>query len=93
MRQILVIILGGIASIISLGIIVVNFDPFQAAGYIKFLFFTSVFATILSIGTVGSFYLVNRGDDRFEKSCRFGFLISVSILIIFWGVRLISSLN
>lgn len=87
MRQILVIILGGIASIISLGIIVVNFDPFQAAGYIKFLFFTSVFATILSIGTVGLFYLINHGDNHFEKSFRFGVLISVSILIIFWGIR------
>ena len=88
MKQLYIVIFVGIISLISLGIIIFNFDPFQAVGYVKFLFFASLFLTGWSGITVVVFYLSRSGQDLFERAFKKGFLLSVIILAIFLGLRL-----
>ena len=88
MGQIVIIIITGLVSALSLGIIVINFDPFQAAGYIKLLFFLSLFAMIWGVSTIALFYF-SKSNKNLEKSFWRGFLISGSLLAIFLVTRLI----
>jgi len=87
MRQLFVIIFSGIISAISLGVIVFSFDPFLATGYVKVLFYVSLFATTWSIGTILFFYLKPESEDRFESAFRWGLFLSIAILAIFLGLR------
>ncbi|MBI2065247.1 MAG: hypothetical protein HYT62_04300 [Candidatus Yanofskybacteria bacterium] len=83
MRQIFTIIFIGVVSCISLGMIVFSFDPFRAEQYVKILFYVSLFATVWSSATIVFFYLRREGDNRFKRAFKAGFLLSVSILVIF----------
>jgi len=87
MSQKLTMIFTAVVASVCLGVIVITFDPFQAAGYVKTLFYVSFFTIIWSGGTILFFYLRPGGDNRFESAFKIGFLLSLVILVIFLGLR------
>ena len=93
MKQLIIVIFVFIVSLASLGIISFSFDPFQATGYIIFLFYLSLFTTSWSLMTILIFRLGHRAQDRFEQAFKKGFLISVAISGIFLGIRIIFSIK
>ena len=74
-------------SCISLGMIVLSFDPFLTDINSIVLFYVSLFAAIWSWGTVLSFCLGRQDENRFGSAFKKGFLISVAMSGIFLGLR------
>jgi hypothetical protein len=77
-----------VLAVFSGGIIIFNFDPFQSAGYVKVLFYASLFALIWSAGTILFLYLRRDKNAGSESSFIKSLLLSVIILGIFLGLRL-----
>ncbi|MDP3792168.1 MAG: hypothetical protein Q8Q89_00345 [bacterium] len=88
MQKVLILIFIGGISLVGLVIIVLTFDPVQSAGYVKFLFYSLLFALFLSLGTAGFFYLDRKNELQFEIAFKRGFLLSLVILAIFIWLRI-----
>lgn len=86
--QILALIFVGAISFVGLVIIAFTFDPFESVDYIKFLFYSLLFAFFLSLSATIFFYLGKKDELQFEMSFKRGFLISLIILAIFIGLRI-----
>lgn len=72
---------------ISVGMIVIKFNPFEVTETIKFLFFASLFAFMWGLGTL-AFFVLNLGTlDRWADSFRRGLFLSVLFLILVFFKR------
>lgn len=88
MKQTLIMFLIGIVACFSLAMIITSFDPFKAPGYVKFLFFTSLFVMIWCIGTVMIYSLSGLGEEEFENAFRRGLWASLVICTSVFMARL-----
>ena len=88
MRKVLTLIFIGGISLVGLVIIVLTFDPVQSADYIKFLFYSLLFALLWSLGTAGFFFLGKKDELQFEMAFKRGFLLSFILLVIFIWLRI-----
>jgi len=72
---------------VSVGMVVVKFDPFEVTETVKFLFFASLFAFMWGLGTL-AFFILNLGTtDRWADSFRRGLFLSVLFLILVFFKR------
>ena len=88
MRQILILVFVGIISLTSLVVVAFGFDPVQSDAYVKFLFYSLLFALLWSL-TAGIFYFFGKKDEfQFEMAFKRGFLISLLLLVILTLLRI-----
>ena len=89
MNKILTVVFVGLISFVGLVVVAFNFEPIQSADYIKFLFYSLLFALLWSLGTVVFYYFSKKDELQFEMAFKRGFLISSALLFILILLRLI----
>lgn len=67
---------------VGIGMIVFKFDPYKTGEAVKFLFFSSLFVFMWSLGTMVFFVLNIASGDRWADSFRRGLFLSVLFLLL-----------
>ena len=82
MKQIYLLFFITILAGISVGMIVMKFDPYESSETVKFLFFAPLFVFMWGLGTL-VFFILNMGSqDRWPDSFRRGLFLSALFLIL-----------
>lgn len=84
----LVLLFVGGVSLAGTAVIVLSFDPFLSAVYVKFLFFSLLFAFLWSLGTFVFYYFNKKENLEFEKAFKKGLLLSLILLAILILLRI-----